>query len=70
MNDYYNNEGNNDGFAPDPRINDEIINANDDSFTPDIPTNGWNDERIENDEGGIIKKKPRRKQIIKPEYER
>ena len=65
MNAYSNNKENNDEVSPNPPTNDEIINANYDKVNPDTPTNGWNNETIDNDEEKIIKMKLTRKQIMK-----
>ena len=46
---YPNNEENNDEVTPDPPKNDVIINANCDEVTHDTPTNGVNNETIDND---------------------
>ena len=54
MNSYYNNKENNDEVAPKLPSNDEIINANYDEITPDTPTNGINNETIDNDEEKIF----------------
>ena len=43
-------EENNDEVAPKPPSNDDIIDANYDEITPDTPTNGINNETIDNDE--------------------
>ena len=61
MNSYYNNKENNDEVAPKLPSNDEIINANYDEITPDTPTNGINNETIDNDEEKIMKNRMRRK---------
>ena len=49
INAYYNNEENNDEDAPVPPKNDEIINDISDEVTHDTPTNGGNNETIDND---------------------
>ena len=51
MNAYSNYEVNNYEVAPDPPTNNEIINANCGEVTPNTPTNGGNNETIDNDEG-------------------
>ena len=50
INAYSNNEENNDEVAPEPPTNNEIINANSDNVTPDTPTNGGDNETMDNDE--------------------
>ena len=66
---YYCNEGNNDDVAPDQATYDKNINSNYDErkndygVTTDTPTNGGNDETIDNGEGK--EKKPRIQQIMK-----
>ena len=71
MNASYGDEGNNYEVSPKPLTNDVNINSNSydkkkyDEVTTDTPTNGGNNETIENDEERIMKKSLIRKNIMK-----